>query len=116
MVTHDQEQSKLRSETISAFHEAVDENDNDGMFVLREKTKDDIEREEEDYHEYLRQEVGEDITDLITIEDEKNAPRRQDESDGKVGGAAPKSQKKQRHNNNGKMKEKSETDQEFLMK
>lgn len=115
IITHDQEQSKLRSETVSAFHQAVDDNGDDGMFILREKTKDDVEREEEDYQEYLRQEVGEDIRDLISIDGDANPIKVEDASGEEAGEAAPKAKKKQKRNK-GKEKQKSETDHEFLMK
>ena len=114
IVTHDQEQVKLRSETISAFHHAVDQdNADEGLFVLREKTKDEVEREEEEYQEYLKREVGVDIRDLVTIEDDSIAIMKQHEDDEEIGETLPITKKK---SNKGKEKEKRETDQEFLMK
>ncbi|KAF8510488.1 KRI1-like family C-terminal-domain-containing protein [Gautieria morchelliformis] len=113
-ITHDQEQVKLRSETISAFHHAVDETADDGLLVLREKTKDDVEREEEAYQEYLKREVGEDIRDLVTIEDDSVATRVHDEDGGEAGESVPKAKKK-RKSRKGKEQETPETDQEFLM-
>lgn len=81
--------------------------------MLREKTKDQIEREEEEYQEYLKREVGVDIRDLVTIEDHSAAvwgPHEEDE----VFEAASNTEK--RKPNTSKVKEKPETDQEFLMK
>jgi hypothetical protein len=116
IVTHDQEQVQLRSETISAFHHAVDEAADEGLLVLREKTKDDIEREEEEYQEYLKREVGEDIRDLITIEEDGVATKVQDEDGGEAGESAAPKAKKKRKSRKGKEQETPETDQEFLMK
>lgn len=114
ILTHAQEQEKLRSETISAFHHGVDEND-DGMFELREKTKDDIEREEEEYQEYLKKEVGEDIRDLINIDDGITAKKVREQADEEGDEPAPTAKNKMQ-SNKGEEKQKSETDHEFLMK
>ncbi|KAI0300435.1 KRI1-like family C-terminal-domain-containing protein [Multifurca ochricompacta] len=73
--THVAEQAALRAETIAAFHfstverglDANDmEQDEGGLFTLREKTKDEMEQEEAEYRAYLEREVGslEKILDL----------------------------------------------------
>ena len=45
-----------------------DQYDDDGLFVPREKTKDEQEREEEEYQAFLEREVGEDLQALVTID------------------------------------------------
>ncbi|KAG2153234.1 hypothetical protein DEU56DRAFT_907674 [Suillus clintonianus] len=52
--THTEEQRWLRDETRAAFHTAVDESDDDRLLVPREKTKGELEHEEEEYREYLK--------------------------------------------------------------
>ncbi|KAI0785892.1 KRI1-like family C-terminal-domain-containing protein [Abortiporus biennis] len=116
-LTHIQEQRALKEETIKAFHTAVadDEDDEDDVLVLREKTKDELEQEEEEYKEYLQREVGEDLKDLITVDvDEEHVVKVEaDEGEGKK-------EKKKKKERKGKEKEKTgkdneEADQEFLM-
>ncbi|KAH6910281.1 KRI1-like family C-terminal-domain-containing protein [Coprinopsis sp. MPI-PUGE-AT-0042] len=65
--THVEEQRALRQETIAAFHGAV--SDDDDLLVPREKTKDEIEAEEEEYRAYLERQVGEDLGGLISVKD-----------------------------------------------
>lgn len=82
--THVEEQAALRKETITAFHTAVasekdasvnggngddDGDDVDDFLIPREKTKDEMEQEQEEYREFLAREVGEDIGELVTVED-----------------------------------------------
>src|SRR5258708_6576292 len=68
--TYAQEQEALRSETIAAFQTAVDaDSDTDGLLIPREKTKDEIEQEEEEYRQFLQREIGKDIGGLITIDE-----------------------------------------------
>ena len=47
-LTHNQEQAALRTETISAFHHAVSEDEEGDLLIPREKTKDELELEEEE--------------------------------------------------------------------
>jgi protein KRI1 len=110
-VTQEREQRAIRSETIAAFHEAV-ENDgsDDDLLVLRENTKDELDNEEEEYQQFLTREVGNDIEELITIGNdipEMTAPNV-DETYQK--GTVTKGKKKGTDN------AKQESDQEFLMK
>jgi protein KRI1 len=75
-LTHAKEQEALRSETIAAFHTAVDVNDDEDeedLLVPREKTKDELEREEEEYREFLQREVGENLDELIRVEAEEDS-------------------------------------------
>lgn len=61
--THVAEQAALRDETIAVFHKAVlnDSDDEDDLLVERTKTRDELEREEEEYKAFLEREVGEDL-------------------------------------------------------
>ncbi|KAJ7594856.1 KRI1-like family C-terminal-domain-containing protein [Mycena floridula] len=102
------EQIALRAETIAALNaiggDEVDEDD-DGLLVLREKTKDEVEKEEEEYRAYLKREVGTDIKELVTVEPSAIWEPKDDE---------PKpSKKKGKKKKDGKTNE--EEDQEFLM-
>ncbi|KAI0740658.1 KRI1-like family C-terminal-domain-containing protein [Earliella scabrosa] len=111
-LTHVQEQSKLREETIAAFHTAVDEDgDEDDLLVLREKTKDELEKEEEEYRAYLQREVGEDLSGLITVETE-GTELGADAADAQEG-SPKKKRKKEKKEKPGKSKQ--DEDQEFLM-
>lgn len=116
-ITHDQEQNVLRSETISAFHHALDDGgveEDDDLLVLREKTKDEVDREEEAYQAFLEREVGEDIKGLVTVEPDHDAIQP-DEGSEEGGSKEPTPKGKKRKRKKGEM-EREETDQEFLMK
>ena len=109
--TYAQEQEALRSETVAAFQTAVDaDSDTDGLLVPREKTKDEIEQEEEEYRRFLQREVGKDIGDLITIDEGIERVHEEGEGETRV---TNKSKKKKK--TKGK-KEKEQSDHEFLMK
>ena len=75
----------------------------------REKTKDEIEREEEEYREYLQREVGEDLSELITVEAE-------DVAGAEVKHEEERPKKKSKTAKAKDAKSKQEEDQEFLMK
>jgi len=110
--THAEEQEALRTETISAFHHAVEPaEEEEDILVLREKTKDELEQEEEEYQEYLKREVGDDISGLITVDENTTIVEgaKEEESLGFE-------RKKKKKSKKGKEKEAQETDQEFLMK
>lgn len=121
-LTHVQEQKALQQETIAAFHGGDDDADDD-FLIPREKTKDELEREEEEYKAFLEREVGEDLRGLVTIDDEDGVIgvvggeelEAQEES-----GKKDKKKKKKDKKEKGKAKEdrksKAEEDQEFLMK
>ena len=120
-LTHVQEQKKLRDETVTAFHTAVfgDVSDEDDLLVPREKTKDELQREEEEYQDFLRREVGEDLHELITTDEgaigvHENAPSEGD-GDGKKRKRKDKSKEKEKVRPKTK-EEKERKDQEFLMK
>ncbi|KAF8891880.1 KRI1-like family C-terminal-domain-containing protein [Infundibulicybe gibba] len=95
---HIEEQRVLRDETIAAFHHAVDEQDDGGLLIPRERTKDEQEREEEEYRAFLEREVGGDIRELVMVE-----PDSEVKDDEASMGADPEGKSKQ------------EADQEFLM-
>lgn len=111
-LTHVEEQKALQQETIAAFHGAIsDDDEEDDLLVPREKTKDELEREEEEYKEFLEREVGEDLRNLVTVESEGGV---------KVEEVELKSGKKKKDKKKGNEKEgkksRVENDQEFLMK
>lgn len=126
--THVEEQAALRKETISAFHTAVasgsGSEDEDEILVPREKTKDELEREQEEYRAYLTREVGEDIGGLVTIEEgvgalEEEGREERDVAEPEVHGDEEGEKKKKKKKKKGKGKEKKskeEADHEFLMK
>ncbi|KAK7691350.1 hypothetical protein QCA50_004746 [Cerrena zonata] len=110
-LTHVEEQKALQQETIAAFHSAIsDDDEEDDLLVPREKTKDELEREEEEYKEFLEREVGEDLRNLVTVESEGGV---------KVEEVEVKSRKKKKDKKKGNEKEgkksRVENDQEFLM-
>ncbi|KAF8756616.1 KRI1-like family [Rhizoctonia solani] len=92
----DKEQAALRDETISAFHNAVKEDEADDLLTLREGVKDEAEQREEEYRDFLQREVGEDISQLLWDDQAKKEERKK------------KRAKRKEH--------KQETDEEFLMK
>jgi hypothetical protein len=109
-LTHVQEQATLRKETISAFHTATTGNndDEDDLLVPREKTKDEQDREEEEYRAFLEHEVG-DLKDIIAIEPY--------EGEGEAEEGQKKKKKVQKVDGTiSKRKSKEDKDQEFLMK
>lgn len=121
--THAEEQAALRKETISAFHTAVsgpaedEDDDEDDLLIPREKTKDELEYEKEEYRDFLAREVGEDISKLVTVDE--NPFSAEAEADEGVGSSSvavsdkPREKKTRKGKDKGK---KEETDQEFLMK
>lgn len=118
--THVQEQKKLREETVAAFHTAIsgDASDGDDLLVPREKTKDELEREEEEYQGFLRREVGEDLHQLIDVDQDiigvrETAPSGQGDDEGEKKKVKGKGKEKGRARTKD---EKEQGDQEFLMK
>ena len=114
-LTHVKEQEALRNETIAAFHTSIktnDDEDEDDLLVPRDKTKDELEREEEEYKEFLRREVGENLDELITVEG-----AGEDRAAIKVEDITEKKRKKKNAGKSEKAeKSREEDDQEFLMK
>lgn len=118
-LTHVQEQSMLREETIAAFHTAVEDEDEseDDLLVPREKTKDEVEQEEEEYRAFLQREVGEDLSALITVEGEgASGSGSAEAAEEPTPEESSKKKKKQRNKTKKDAKSKDEEDHEFLMK
>lgn len=121
-LTHVAEQRILRDETIAAFNNAIEDQDDD-FLVLREKTKDEQELEEEQYREFLEREVGGDLRELVDIQSEErpvvstveevpvNAAKKEKEKKNKQKAKQGKTSKE-----NPSTESKRESDQEFLMK
>ncbi|KAH9072780.1 Krr1-domain-containing protein [Lactarius deliciosus] len=118
--THTEEQAALRAETIAAFHVGtaadgeIAEREEGGLFTLREKARDEVEREEAEYRAYLEREVGplEKILDLGE-EGKTDDEVRQEEDAHPVG--ADTGKKKRRKKGRKSAEERKETDQEFLI-
>ena len=109
--TYAQGQEALRSETIAVFQTAVDaDSDTDDLLIPREKTKDEIEQEEEEYRQFLQREVGTDIGELLTIEGGIERIHDEDEGDARV-----KVESKRTKRTKGK-EAREQSDHEFLMK
>ncbi|KAF8627768.1 hypothetical protein AX17_006133 [Amanita inopinata Kibby_2008] len=123
--THMQEQQALRDETIAVFHGAMtgddeggDEEDDVGFLVRRDKTKDELEREEEEYRAFLEKEVGVDLQDLITVEKIELGDDALLDKSPEVGIDGKEKRKKKKKGDKGKekgKKTKEQEDQEFLM-
>ncbi|KAK7052808.1 Kinetochore protein Spc24 [Paramarasmius palmivorus] len=112
-LTHAEEQKRLRDETIAAFHGNGDEEEGDDFLIPREKTKDELDREEEEYREFLQREVGNDLNDLVTVD--PNAIKWDTEEDTARGDKKDKKKKKSKAGTNDKAQSKEDADQEFLM-
>ena len=130
--THVAEQAALRTETIAAFHsndvvqgaddagdaELEEEEEEGGLFTLREKTRDEVEREEAEYRAYLEREVGP-LEQILDIGEEQKAGDevRRPEEDVHVPPGEADAGKKKRKKKGGKVaEERKQTDQEFLVK
>ncbi|KAF8141166.1 KRI1-like family C-terminal-domain-containing protein [Boletus edulis] len=131
-LTHTEEQALLRSETRAAFQGAVDSEaqGDDDLLIPRSRTRDEIELEEEEYKAFLEREVGEDLHNLVTV-DESEAVGVEVVGDGEKKSAGKKKKKgkkereKEREEKNEAQdkkattkrdkKPKKEADQEFLM-
>ncbi len=125
--THAEEQAALRAETIAAFHESTaadevakqEEQEEGGLFTLREKTRDEVEREEAEYRAYLEREVGplEEILDLGEEGKTEGEVRRQEDDDTHAHPAEAETGKKKKKKKGRKSgEERKETGQEFLIK
>jgi protein KRI1 len=128
--THAEEQVALRAETIAAFHasaaadnidgEVAKQEKEGGLFTLREKTRDEVEREEAEYRAYLEREVGplENILDLGEEGKTEGEVRPQEDDDRHAHPAEAETGKKKKKKKKGRKsgEERKETDQEFLIK
>ncbi|KAJ7643238.1 KRI1-like family C-terminal-domain-containing protein [Mycena rosella] len=114
-VTHVEEQRRLRDETIAAFH-AVDGDEEEDFLVPREKTMDEVAREEEEYRQFLEKEVG-DLRDLVDV---GGGSATVEEPQGEEGTKKKKKKKKEKKGNeegssNAAGSSKQDQDQEFLV-
>lgn len=122
-LTHVDEQEVLRKETIAAFHNAIPEGEGDDFLVLREKTKDELEMEEEEYRAFLEREVG-NLRELVELDGDAHGRLVETTvgAEGDSGGKAEEKnerKKKKRGKNDGgvdRKETKAEEDQDFLMK
>jgi protein KRI1 len=107
----------LRDETIAVFHSVVrgdndtEDSDDDDLLILREKTKDELEKEEEEYRAFLQREVGEDLSNLVTVEESMVTAK--DAVDADEPKKKPKKEKEP--GQRGRSRSKQKTDQEFLI-
>lgn len=123
-VTYAEEQEKLRKDTITAFHNAVPNGDGDDFLIAREKTKDELQMEEEEYRAFLEKEVG-DLKKLINLEDNTHTGVVYGEQSGQEDQGTEKVDTKKKKkkirdepdSGTAKLKKtQAEKDQEFLMK
>lgn len=118
-ITHAEEQRLLRDETIAVFHSAVgdgynaaeEDDDENDLLVLREKSKDELEKEEEQYRAFLEREVGGDLANLVTVEESTAdaTDEVRDEESKRMG-------RRKRNDSEEKGKSMQNEDQEFLLK
>jgi protein KRI1 len=125
VITHAEEQRRLRDETIAAFHAAEGDEEED-FLVPREKTLDEVAREEEEYRRFLENEVG-DLRELVDVGGstavavEEPAQEEEEEEGAKKKKKKDKKKKKEAEKKGsdeaaGAGKNKQEEDQEFLVK
>ena len=107
---------------MAAFHTVIsgDGSEEDDLFIPREKTTDELEREEEEYQGFLRREVGEDLRQLIEVDQDiigihETAPSGQGDDEGQKKQKKVKGKEKDKGRPKTK-DEKEKGDQEFLMK
>ncbi|THH23243.1 hypothetical protein EUX98_g7935 [Antrodiella citrinella] len=116
-LTYVQEQEALKQETIKAFHADVSDDDEDDLLVLREKTKDEVEREEEEYKDFLQREVGQDLKELITIsgDDEPGSVHAEDVGEEKSKKEEKKAKREKMKDKGTAKPSKDEDDRQFLL-
>ncbi|KAF7293992.1 Kri1-C domain-containing protein [Mycena kentingensis (nom. inval.)] len=112
-LTYVEEQKHLRDETIAAFHAAEGDADEEDWLVPREKTMEEVAKEEEEYREFLEKEVG-NLRDLVEVVDsgvvvaeEEETPKKKRKKEKKAKKDAPAEA--------GPSKSKEEADQDFLV-
>jgi protein KRI1 len=117
-----EEQSVLRRETISAFHGAVDgagsdDEEEDDLLVPREKARDELDHEEEEYREFLEREVGQDLRELVTLDAPPAAATEGAAEEAEEDGEKKKKRKKdKKKKGEAPRASKEDDDQEFLIK
>ncbi|KAG8816368.1 hypothetical protein FRC19_000412 [Serendipita sp. 401] len=115
-LTYAKEQEILKKETVQAFKSAVvsgsEDSDEDGFLVPREKTKGEIEQEQEEYRAVLQREIGPnvDIKELITVDEGIERIHEAGEGDTTM----PSKKKKKRKDSKQDRAKKEQSDQDFL--
>ncbi|KAG8781908.1 hypothetical protein FRC16_002757, partial [Serendipita sp. 398] len=115
-LTYAKEQEMLKKETVQAFKSAVvsgsEDSDEDGFLVPREKTKGEIEQEQEEYRAFLQREIGPnvDIKELITVDEGIERIHEAGEGDTTM----PSKKKKKRKDSEQDRAKKEQSDQDFL--
>ncbi|KAG7091205.1 hypothetical protein E1B28_010257 [Marasmius oreades] len=112
-LTHVEEQRRLRDEAIVAFHGNIDEEEGDDFLVPRDKTKDELEREEEDYRAFLERNVGTDLKELVTVDPDAISWEAEASTSKPVKVDGKK--KKSKEGKKDKKQSREEADQEFLL-
>ncbi|KAJ6593337.1 KRI1-like family C-terminal-domain-containing protein [Mycena capillaripes] len=112
-VTHVEEQRRLRDETIAAFHAAEGDEEEDWL-VPREKTMDEVAREEEEYRHFLETEVG-DLRDLVDVGGDAAAEPSQEEGEKKKKKKKKKESKGSEEGTSKAGDKSKQEDQEFLV-
>ncbi|KAK7057684.1 Kri1-C domain-containing protein [Favolaschia claudopus] len=115
--TFAEEQKRLRAETIATFQAAADDDDEDDFLVPREKTMDEVAKEEEEYRQFIESEVG-NLRELVDIGGDVRVEDSVKEEEG--GGEIKKKKKKEKKGAEeiklvSEEKSKQEQDQEFLV-
>jgi len=120
-VTYVEEQESLRKTTIAAFHGAVLEGEGDDFLIAREKTKDELAMEAEEYRAFLEREVG-DLKNLVSVDGDSELHKGAING-GQEGEIIEKADKRKKKKTDGsepggvkQKKTKAEKDQEFLLK
>ena len=114
---HVEEQRALRNETILAFNRTIAPDDEDDILVLREKTRDEQELEEEEYRVFLEREVGDDLHALISDDEVQGHVPSRDDPHVKETPREKKKQKRTGHVRHAAgTKSQEESHQDFLMK
>ncbi|KAG8771667.1 hypothetical protein FRC15_003269 [Serendipita sp. 397] len=115
-LTYAKEQEMLKRETVQAFKSAVasgsEDSDEDGFLVPREKTRGEIEQEQEEYRAFLQREIGPnvDIKELITVDEGIERIHEAGEGDTTM----PSKKKKKRKDSEQDRAKKEQSDQDFL--
>ncbi|EIW80545.1 Krr1-domain-containing protein [Coniophora puteana RWD-64-598 SS2] len=130
-LTHTEEQRRLRAETLAAFHDGIangkdsdggsdsDGDDEDNFLIPREKTQDELEREEQEYRAFLETHVGDELEDLVLGGEAETGGQDEDavDGEGERGGKKEKKKRKKKEKLGAgeKKKSKEEADQAFLV-
>ena len=98
----------------------ANQDDDDDFLVPREKTKDETEQEEEEYRAFLEREVGQDLAEIIKVEDGAGAVDGVEGEGDEEEEEKPKKKKKKSKKEIGTKaksgKSKQDEDQDFLLK